>query len=87
MMGQIPANLWAGSILAGKTERTPTGVNVHSHHGAVMFEAGSYDEALGKAWRMALKLYPKAAGWERHDVVVSHALVTVETVVIAGSAS
>lgn len=37
---------------------------------AVLVEAASWDECLGKSHRLAAHLYPSAKGWARREVAV-----------------
>src|SRR4051794_5037580 len=37
-------------------------------HSYVIFETHERDEAAGKGLRMALKLFPRVDGWQRHHI-------------------
>jgi hypothetical protein len=50
----------------------PQGTSNLNHHFAGLVEATTYEEAMGKALLIALKLYPTQDGWRSHSVDVQN---------------
>lgn len=81
---------YAFTSLASKVEiKTPAHrVQVNTHGTWVtmgILEADNKDEAVGKALRISLKLYPQSEGWHDHKVSAidtSEPPVTPETAVL-----
>ena len=66
-------SLWACSILATKV-RIDGNRPIHDiFHHAFVVEAISRDEAVGRAFRVARKVFPPNDGWFQHDAVAQHA--------------
>jgi len=70
---------YAASVIV----RGPAPVHVGWRHTCVVFEAFNEDEAIGKAMRFALRVYPISRGFRQHDVSVC----SVENVVDVDTAS
>lgn len=63
--------LWAFSVVATRQHIVNNVMNMSHNHTCAMLEAGSSDEATGKAHRIAAKLFPPSEGWTNHHVAVS----------------
>jgi hypothetical protein len=70
MSYEIPKQLYACSICVHKR----VGSEVNVTHVGFAVDAISLDEAIGKSFRIAYKIYPTNEGWEKHHAVCQVAI-------------
>lgn len=70
--------VFIGSIYARREEFIGNKHNIYHTHNPVKLNAVSQYEAIGKALKIAHKLFPETEGWHSHDVKVVEDILTID---------